>query len=125
MLSRAARLVLVKAVLQSLAFCWGRVCLLPKKVISDVNALCANFLWKGSGEGKGGHLVNWNDVGLEKDEGGLGIKRLDLMSDAMLLNQLWSLEKSRVVNGLTRLRHIGRRIRIVGKMGLLVTGHGC
>lgn len=56
------------------------------------DSIFADFLWKGCGKGKSGHLIKWDVVCLRKDEGGLGIKIPAHMNEAKVLNQLWSLE---------------------------------
>lgn len=37
---------------------------------------------------KGGHLVNWAEVCLDNKSGGLEIKNIMIMNDALVLNQL-------------------------------------
>ncbi|KAL9664872.1 hypothetical protein QQ045_020281 [Rhodiola kirilowii] len=69
--------------------CLARVCILPKSVIQAVNSICARFLWRGNCDKKGGHLVKWDQVCKEKEEGGLGLKNLEVMNCAMVLNQMW------------------------------------
>ncbi|KAL9669292.1 hypothetical protein QQ045_006836 [Rhodiola kirilowii] len=92
-LSRVGRRLLIQSVLQSVVFFWARMCILPKKVVNSVNSICARFLWKGNASGKGGFPVSWVDVCKEKSEGGLGIKDITIMNEAMRLNQLWDLSK--------------------------------
>ncbi|KAL9670184.1 hypothetical protein QQ045_007735 [Rhodiola kirilowii] len=78
----------------AIVFYWARICLLPKKVLKAVNSICANFLWSGKSTGRGCHLLDWSSVCSGKKEGGLGIKNLDIMNDAMVMNQLWDLNKN-------------------------------
>ncbi|KAL9689317.1 hypothetical protein QQ045_009701 [Rhodiola kirilowii] len=94
LLSRAGRRLLIISVLQAIVFYWARICILPKKVLKAINSICANFLWSGKSTRKGCHLIDWNSVCSEKKEGGLGIKNLDIMNDAMVMNQLWELNKN-------------------------------
>ncbi|CAM8931449.1 unnamed protein product [Rhodiola kirilowii] len=48
--------------------------------------------WKGRfALGKGGFLVSWKEVCKAKAEGGLGLKNLSIMNEAMRLNQLWEM----------------------------------
>ncbi|KAL9671441.1 hypothetical protein QQ045_009009 [Rhodiola kirilowii] len=72
---------------------YGRMCLLPRKILKAFNSICARFLWNGKDVGRCCHLIDWNTVCLDKKEGGLGIKNLETMNDAMVLNQLWDLNK--------------------------------
>ncbi|KAL9689967.1 hypothetical protein QQ045_010360 [Rhodiola kirilowii] len=92
-LSRAGRRLLIQSVLQSVIFFWARMCILPKKVLHLVCSICARFLWKGNASGKGGFLVIWTEGCKGKSEGGLGIKDISIMNEAMRLNQLWELSK--------------------------------
>ncbi|KAL9663301.1 hypothetical protein QQ045_028141 [Rhodiola kirilowii] len=94
LLSRAGRRLLIISVLQAIVFYWAQICILPKKVLKAINSICANFLWSGKSTRKGCHLLDWNSVCSEKKEGGLGIKNLDIMNDAMVMNQLWELNKN-------------------------------
>ncbi|KAL9685844.1 hypothetical protein QQ045_023298 [Rhodiola kirilowii] len=75
-LSRAGRKVLVLTVLQAMMFFLARVCLLPKTVIHSVNSICDRFLWKGSSDRRGGHLVSWEKICRDKKEGGWALKIL-------------------------------------------------
>ncbi|KAL9673455.1 hypothetical protein QQ045_029713 [Rhodiola kirilowii] len=94
-LSRAGRRVLVASVLQAMVFYWARVCILPKTVIHAVNAACARFLWCGSSDQKGSHLVKWEVVCRDKVEGGLGLKNIEAMNYAMVIGQMWGKKESR------------------------------
>ncbi|KAL9675053.1 hypothetical protein QQ045_003253 [Rhodiola kirilowii] len=94
-LSRAGRSVLVVAVLQAMVYFWARVCILPKSVIQAVNSMCAKFLWRGNCDKKGGHLVQWSVVCRDKEEGGLGVKILEAMNYAMVINQMWGKKEGR------------------------------
>ncbi|CAM8986018.1 unnamed protein product [Rhodiola kirilowii] len=88
-LFRASRKVLVSSVLQAMVLFWARVCLLPKTVIQEVNAICAKFLWRGNCDKKGGHLVKWADVCRDKAEGGLVLKNIEYMNYALVICQMW------------------------------------
>ncbi|KAL9671897.1 hypothetical protein QQ045_009470 [Rhodiola kirilowii] len=93
LLSRAGRRVLIQSVLQSIVFYWARIYFLPKKVLMVLNYICANFLWNGSRAGRSCHLQSWKMACIDKKEGGLGIKDMEMMNDAMVLNQLWDLSR--------------------------------
>ncbi|KAL9675962.1 hypothetical protein QQ045_004171 [Rhodiola kirilowii] len=95
-LSRAGGRLLIISVLQAIVFYWARICLLPKKVLKAVNSICARFLWSGKASGRGCHLLDWQSACSDKKEGGLGIKNLDTMNDAMVMNQLWDLNKDQL-----------------------------
>ncbi|KAL9688739.1 hypothetical protein QQ045_033163 [Rhodiola kirilowii] len=90
-LSRAGRMLLIQYVLQSIFYFWARMCILPRNVLHTVSNLCATFLWKRNGTCRGGFRMSWKEVCKEKSEGGLGIKDLSIMNEAMRLNKLWEM----------------------------------
>ncbi|KAL9683140.1 hypothetical protein QQ045_014956 [Rhodiola kirilowii] len=94
-LSRAGRRVLVSTVLQAMVYFWARVCILPKTVVQAVNSICARFLWKGTCDKRGGHLVKWEEVCRDKEEGGLGLKNMENMNYALVINQMWGNKEGR------------------------------
>ncbi|CAM8923148.1 unnamed protein product [Rhodiola kirilowii] len=58
----------------------------------DANGADCIKNWKGRfALGKGGFLVSWKEVCKAKAEGGLGLKNLSIMNEAMRLNQLWEM----------------------------------
>ncbi|KAL9675646.1 hypothetical protein QQ045_003849 [Rhodiola kirilowii] len=87
-LSRAGKRCLIQSVLQAIVYYWARICFLPKQVLKAVNSICTRFLWNGKAAGRGCHLLSWKTVCRDKKEGGLGIRNIELMNDAMMLNQL-------------------------------------
>ncbi|KAL9671356.1 hypothetical protein QQ045_008924 [Rhodiola kirilowii] len=92
-LSRAGKRCLILSVLQSIVYYWARIYFLPRKVLKVVNSICARFLWNGKAVGRGCHLISWKTMCRDKKEGGLGIRNIELMNDAMMLNWLWELSK--------------------------------
>lgn len=59
-------------------------------------------MWKGRGDNKGLHLVAWDIVCTSKSNGGLGIRRLQLVSKSLLCKWLWRFG----VEGDNRWRHV-------------------
>ncbi|GJT58394.1 hypothetical protein Tco_1001927 [Tanacetum coccineum] len=49
------------------------------------------FLWCQGGMGRGKAKVSWDVVCLPKDEGALGIRRLDLFNKALMTSHIWKL----------------------------------
>ncbi|KAL0415817.1 UNVERIFIED_CONTAM: hypothetical protein Slati_3413600 [Sesamum latifolium] len=76
-LSFAARAQLVKFVLSSLHIYWASIFPLPKGVIKAMEAKFRKFLWQGNAS-SGQSKVSWAQVYLPVEEGGLGIKGLNL-----------------------------------------------
>ena len=70
---------------------WASVFTLPKSVLSSIEKILRQFLWKGPNLGTGGAKVPWNEVCLPKEEGGLGIWRLAEYNRAAMLKHIWLL----------------------------------
>jgi len=88
-LSRAGRVVLIKAVLNSLPLYYMSLFRMPKKVASEINRLQRRFLWSGSKEGKFNPLVRWDTVQASKSRGGLGVGDLTLKNESLLFKWWW------------------------------------
>lgn len=88
-LSFAGRLTLIKAVLSSLPTYYLSLFRMPSGVAKDIAKIQAAFLWGGSDLRRKIHLVKWGDVSLSKSQGGLGVKRIDLMNVCLLLKWWW------------------------------------
>ncbi|XP_074265980.1 uncharacterized protein LOC141588437 [Silene latifolia] len=82
--SYAGRLVLVKVVLSSLHSYWASMFIIPKGVISRIEATCMNFLWDNSADYRRVPLVAWDKLCSLKQEGGLGLKDQEAMNKAMI-----------------------------------------
>lgn len=50
---------------------------IPKGVIKRLDSIRRNILWQGNKERNGFHLVKWEEVIVDKKNGGLGIKNLN------------------------------------------------
>ncbi|GKV51281.1 hypothetical protein SLEP1_g57948 [Rubroshorea leprosula] len=74
--SFAGRLQLISSVIQGITTFWCSTFILPKKVIKEVERLCAAFLWQSSTESTRGAKVNWLSLCHPKQEGGLGLRSL-------------------------------------------------
>lgn len=75
-LSFAGRLQLIRSVLHAIQSFWSSVFTLPSSVVTNIERITRQFLWKGTALGRGGAKVAWEDVCLPKTEGGLGIRNL-------------------------------------------------
>ncbi|KAL0442249.1 UNVERIFIED_CONTAM: hypothetical protein Sradi_0163800 [Sesamum radiatum] len=65
-----------------------QVFILPKGVIKIIEAKLRNFLWKG-GTGSGGYKVAWEQVCKPTSHGGLGIRNIQAMNNALMGKHLW------------------------------------
>jgi hypothetical protein len=73
-ISRGGILVLIKIVLEAIPMYWHLKTLIPKSILQGIRKICYNYLWKGSLEYKGLHLVNWCSLSKPKQPGGWGLK---------------------------------------------------
>ncbi|KAL0282661.1 UNVERIFIED_CONTAM: Retrovirus-related Pol polyprotein from type-2 retrotransposable element R2DM [Sesamum radiatum] len=89
-LSLAGRAQLLKSVLASLHVYWSSVFFLPKSIIKVIEQRMRAFLWKGS-TGSGLAKVSWDHVCKSKEEGGLGLRRVLYMNQALMLKNVWRL----------------------------------
>ncbi|XP_073051702.1 uncharacterized protein [Primulina eburnea] len=90
-LSFAGRKVLVQSVLNAIPLYSMHTNLLPIGICSEIEKTIGNFLWGGKiGEHKC-HLVKWDVVSSPKSIGGLGIKRMYPMNQALLTKLGWRL----------------------------------
>lgn len=72
LLSFAGRLELVKLVLFSLITHWILAFSLSSKTIAIFSSVISNFLWNGRNHG-----IKWDTLGKPKDEGGIGLRKLE------------------------------------------------
>ncbi|GJT84747.1 putative RNA-directed DNA polymerase, eukaryota, reverse transcriptase zinc-binding domain protein [Tanacetum coccineum] len=90
-LSIAGRLQLVQSVIASMHVYWASVFILPSRILLEIEQLMRGFLWCQGGLSRGKAKVAWEVVCLPKDEGGLGIRRLDLFNKALMTTHIWKL----------------------------------
>ncbi|GJZ00797.1 hypothetical protein Tco_0518226 [Tanacetum coccineum] len=90
-LSIAGRLQLIQSVMGSMHVFWALVFMLPSRVLLDIEQLMRGFLWCQGSMRKGNSKVAWEVVCLPKDEGGLGICRLEQFNKALMVSHIWKL----------------------------------
>ncbi|PWA56937.1 reverse transcriptase domain, Reverse transcriptase zinc-binding domain protein [Artemisia annua] len=76
-----------ESVLSSMHIYWASVFVLPARIVSDLEQLMRGFLWKGYSK------VAWEVVCLPKEEGGLGIRRLESFNTALIAAHIWRYSK--------------------------------
>ncbi|KAJ0909470.1 putative RNA-directed DNA polymerase [Helianthus annuus] len=89
-LSFAGRLQLIRSVLSSLHIYWASVFILPKRLIVELENKMKRFLWAQGDSIKGKAKVKWRSVCRPKCEGGLGIRRVGDMNNALMTVHAWS-----------------------------------
>ncbi|GKB31316.1 hypothetical protein Tco_0870717 [Tanacetum coccineum] len=87
-LSVTSRLQLIRSVLSSMHIYWASMFILPSCLLSDIEHIMRGFLWCHGFMRKGRAKVAWDVVCLPKDEGGLGVRRLDLFNKALMISHL-------------------------------------
>lgn len=90
-LSLAGRLELLKSVFQSLFLHSFKVYLWPRSLIKMLHTCARNFVLSGCIHKKKIGLISWNLFCSPKQEGGLGLRRLDTLNSACLLKSLWDI----------------------------------
>jgi hypothetical protein len=91
-LSHAARLELIKSVFASIPVYYMSNILFSKKFITKLTAIIRTFWWTGVREesnAKSLCLRAWKDICTPKNEGGLGIRNLQAMNQALILMAAW------------------------------------
>ncbi|GJV23121.1 hypothetical protein Tco_1375816 [Tanacetum coccineum] len=87
-LSAAGRLQLIKFVIGSMHVYWASVFIIPSRVLLDIEQIMRCFLWCQGDMCKGRAKVSWGVIYLPKDEGGIGLRRLDMFNKALMILQL-------------------------------------
>ncbi|GJZ88898.1 putative reverse transcriptase domain, reverse transcriptase zinc-binding domain protein [Tanacetum coccineum] len=80
-----------KSMIASMHVYWSSVFILPSRIMSDIEQLMHSFLWCNGEMRRGKAKVAWEDIFLPKDEGGLGIRRLDHFNVALISSYVWSI----------------------------------
>ncbi|KAE8676041.1 hypothetical protein F3Y22_tig00111634pilonHSYRG00007 [Hibiscus syriacus] len=79
------RITLVKAVLSVIASYAMQTSYLPKKVCDEIERLIRNFIWGGSADKQGMHLVKWEELCQPLKDGGIGMKKVHSQNEAFLM----------------------------------------
>ncbi|XP_074265986.1 uncharacterized protein LOC141588444 [Silene latifolia] len=88
-LSYAGGLILVNAVLTSMYTYWASMFVLPKGVLTKVDAICRSFLWEGKLEYTRVPQLSWVKICVPMTESGLGIKQSHLWNKASIGKLVW------------------------------------
>ncbi|KAK2645858.1 hypothetical protein Ddye_021053 [Dipteronia dyeriana] len=83
-LSLAGNITFIKVVTSTLLVYTMQSVKLPRELYAKLDKLLRNFLWGHTKNKKGTHLVKWDTVCFHKIMGGLGIKRIKSMNQALL-----------------------------------------
>ncbi|KAK0606978.1 hypothetical protein LWI29_007229 [Acer saccharum] len=90
-LSFVGRCTLIKSVTAAIPVYAMQSIKLPSKISTSLDKINRDFLWGNSVDRKKVHLVKWDTVYLPKNLGGLGIKKMKVMNQALLAKVGWRL----------------------------------
>ncbi|KAH0709195.1 hypothetical protein KY284_010622 [Solanum tuberosum] len=88
-LSLGGRITLIKSVMDALPTYMMSLFPIPRSIEKKINKSRRVFLWQGNKEKLGYNLVKWDVVTLNKMQGGLGIKKLNMQNVSLLKKWLW------------------------------------
>ncbi|XP_058776799.1 uncharacterized protein LOC131651145 [Vicia villosa] len=86
---KSGRITLLKSVLSSLAIFTMSFYKVPSRVVKNFTSIQNKFLWGGVEEKRKIHWVKWSDVTLPFEDGGLGVKNINLFNFALLCKWRW------------------------------------
>ncbi|XP_026451379.1 uncharacterized protein LOC113351651 [Papaver somniferum] len=86
-----ARLTLVNHVLSSIPIYNLSIYKWPRKVLEACEKIIRNYLWSGNAEERKCITLKWDNVCTSKEEGGLGIRKLEDVNKALLMKVLWKI----------------------------------
>ncbi|KAJ0230967.1 Reverse transcriptase domain-containing protein [Hirschfeldia incana] len=90
-LSFAGRFQLIQAVIYSTITFWTSIFILPNECIRILERMCSAFLWRGAPQSARSAKVSWEIVCTPREEGGLGLKRLEAWNKVLALKLIWLL----------------------------------
>ena len=85
---------MVKSIFQNLPTYALSLFGIPAKHGDRMEKIQRDFLWTGADDHKRYHLVSWDLVCLPKCHGGLGIRKIKHLNNALLAKQLWHIFQS-------------------------------
>ena len=88
-ISTDGRLKLIYSTLSSLSIYFLSLFRMPKSMCSKLEKIQRDFLWGGGNLERKPHLVNWKTVCSEKKRGGLGLRSLSKLNQALLCKWSW------------------------------------
>jgi hypothetical protein len=88
-LSFAGRLTLAKSVMEAVPTYPMMSSKIPKACIDEIQKIQRNFIWGDTDQKRRFHAVKWDIVTTPKWNGGLGLRKLDIMNQACLMKLNW------------------------------------
>jgi hypothetical protein len=88
-LSKGGRITLIKSTLSSLPTYFLSLFPIPSSIAHRIEKIQRDFLWGGLGDEVKYHLVNWHQICRPIQEGGLGVKQMVALNNALLGKWHW------------------------------------
>ena len=89
LLSQASKLALLKSVLAAVNIHVLSCIKLPQYICDQIDSRCINFFWGIDGSSKRMHLSNKDQLFLPINQGGLGLRPMELVNKSLLAKQVW------------------------------------
>ena len=86
---KGGKITLIKSTMASMPLYQMSLFRMPKLVARRLEKLQRDFLWGGCNGEKKVHLVNWEVVCVDKEKGGLGLRKLARLNKALLGKWIW------------------------------------
>ncbi|KAJ9681941.1 hypothetical protein PVL29_018030 [Vitis rotundifolia] len=94
-ISKSERITLIKSTLANMPVYQMSLFCMPNSVARRLEKLQRDFLWGGGNLERKAHLVNWETVCMDKEKGGLGIRKLNLLNKALLDKWIWRFARAK------------------------------
>ena len=91
--SQAERTRLIASILQTLPLYTFSCFKVPETICKKMDSIVNAFWWGHDLEVRKLHLMNWNKICQPKSWGGLGLKKFNLLNQAMLAKQYWRISQ--------------------------------
>ncbi|KAJ7945157.1 Ribonuclease H [Quillaja saponaria] len=88
-LTLAGRITLAQSVIMTMPNYAMQTNKPPQSTCHEIEQLCINFIWGDTNTKRRMHLINWGTLCMSKNEGGIGLRKLNLMNNACLNKIGW------------------------------------